>query len=144
MKNIFNKIKNFFKELRQKPENVRKIWLWVFTSVSLILIFIIWLFVFRSHMPVVAEAEPTPSPAVENSSGFFNVLKVGWEKTWDFIVKILKSIGGFFGNTLAGFFTYIFQIGRKVAKVFDGANSYLGGEFAAYFKSLGSVVSGEF
>jgi len=145
MKKFFGKIKNFFVELRKKPENVRQIWLWVFVSGSLLIIFIVWIFIFKSHTPTIAVIEPTPSPAVEdNSNGVINILKIGWEKTWDFIKEKVKDIGGFLGNMLAGFFSYIFQTIRKVAKVFDGVNNYLEGEFAAYFKSLGSLISGEF
>lgn len=145
MKKIFEKIKIFFGELRKKPENVRQIWLWVFVSISLVVVFVVWIFVTKENMPVVAQPEPTPEAVIENnSSGFFHILKVGWDKTWNFVVKIAKDIGGFVGNLLAGFFSFTFQLGRKVARVFNGMNSYFGGELAAYFKSLASLMSGEF
>ena len=145
MKKFFTKIRTFFIELRKKPENIRQTWLWIFVSGSLLIVFIFWLFIFRSNIPTVVVAEPTPTPVAENNSGgFFHILKVGWEKTYNFIIEKAKSIAGFLGNLLAGFFAYIFQAGIKVAKVFKEINSYLEGEFAAYFKSLGSLISGSF
>lgn len=144
MKKFFNKIKTFFVELRQKPERERQKWLWVFVSISVFIVFIFWLALFKNNIQI-ADVNPTPTPASvasDNSSGFFHIFYTGWQKTSTFVIEKIKAISGAIGNFLAGIFSYSFQGWKKVARVFNEANSYLEGEFSAYFKVLGSLVSG--
>jgi hypothetical protein len=144
MKKFFEKIKNFFVELRKKPESERQKWLWVFVSLSVIVVFVFWLALFKNNVQI-AEVNPTPTPtavASDNSSGFLHTLYVGWQKTSIFVVEKVKAIGGAIGNFLAGIFSYSFQGWKKVAIVFNKANSYLENEFSAYFNVLGSLISG--
>lgn len=145
MKKFFSKIKNFFIELRQKPEKERQKWLWAFVSVSIFIVFIFWLALFKNNVQI-AKVNPTPTPTSivsDNSSGFFHIFYTGWQKTSTFVIEKIKAIGGAIGNFLAGIFSYFFQVWKKVARIFNETNSYLENEFSAYFKILGSLVSGD-
>jgi hypothetical protein len=146
MKKIFNKIKNFFEDLRQKPESERQKWLWIFVSVSLLIVIVFWFFLLKKDMQVVdSTLSPTPTPtmAASSDSGFVHIFKVGWEKTSTFVIEKCKAIGGAIGNFLAGAFSYLFQGWKKVSHTFNDVNYYLEREFASYFKALGSLVSGD-
>ncbi len=144
MNKFFGRIKNFFVGLKYKPESERQKWLWVFVSLSVFIVFIFWLALFKNNVQI-ADVNPTPTPtavASENSNGFLHTFYIGWQKTSTFVVEKIKAIGGAIGNFLAGIFSYSFQGWKKVAIVFNKVNSYLEGEFSAYFKVLGSLISG--
>ncbi|GEM_PF-1258823 len=147
MKKIFNKIKNFFEVLRQKPESERQKWLWVFIAVSLLIVVVFWLFILKKDMQVIGSTpSPTPIPTAMssgNNSGFIYTFKIGWEKTSTFVVEKCKAIGEAIGNFLASIFSYSFQGWKKALHYFSNANNYLEREFSAYFKALGLLISGE-
>lgn len=114
---IFQKITDFFKDLQQKPEDVRRRWLWVFVISLTAIIFVFWLVSFAKNIQVNLSPSVSPSPTVsevaeaENSSSdFFSILVGGFKKTVNGVMSFLRPIAA----AVARFFVTIFSFALKV------------------------------
>ncbi|HRY77101.1 MAG TPA: hypothetical protein P5524_03040 [Candidatus Paceibacterota bacterium] len=139
---IFQKIGDFFKNLQQKPEDVRRRWLWIFVISIMVVIFIFWLLSFVKSMQATVSPSPSPSltptpqeisGAENSSSDFLSTFVRGFKRTVSGLMSFLRPIAA----AAARFFVTIFSL---VLKAGDWLVRELGGIFNAAKVSLQSQL----
>lgn len=115
---IFQKIGDFFKNLQQKPEDVRRRWLWIFVISIMVVIFIFWLLSFIKGMQATVSPSPSPSltptpqetaGAENSSSNFLSIFARGFKKTVSGLMSFLRPAAA----AAARFFVTIFSLVLK-------------------------------
>lgn len=113
---IFQKISDFFKNLQQKPEAVRRRWLWVFVISIMIVVFIFWLVSFAKNIQANLSPSPSPSPTPQEvveagkaSSNFLSIFIGGFKNTVSSVMSFLRPIAA----AVARFFVTIFSFALK-------------------------------
>jgi len=133
---IFQKITDFFKNLQQKSEDIRRRWLWVFVISLTAIIFVFWLVSFTKN--IQANLSPLASPSStasevsesENSSSdFLSILVGGFKKTVNGIVSFLRPIAAAVARFFVTIFSFILKAGawliHELNNVFNDAKTRL-------------------
>lgn len=113
---IFQKVIDFFKNLQQKPENVRRRWLWIFVIGIMVVILVFWGFSFAKDIRANLALSPSPSPTAleatpvsDSSPNFFQVFVNGFKKIISGVMEFLRPLA----EAVAKFFVTIFSLVLK-------------------------------
>mgnify|MGYP001069786474 CR=1 FL=1 len=96
---------NFFKELANKPEKIRRNWLWFFTILVMTIVLIIWFFSFKNSLkpPALKTLE------VEEKVSFWEIFQLGLA---NFYQGTLKPFAEFFVEKLVVLFSWFLSLLR--------------------------------
>jgi len=101
---ILKKISAFFKNLQQKPEEVRRRWLWIFVIGVMVIVAGFWSLSTVKNLQI-ASSSPTPEEKVQGKTGFVAVFGIGLKSIFrnltQFLKPILESISYFFANVFS-------------------------------------------
>ena len=133
---IFQKIRDFFKNLQQKPEDVRRRWLWVFVISIMAVVFIFWLVSFAKNIQANLSPSPSPSPTLQgaaeaknSSSDFLSIFIGGFKKTISGTMSFLQPIAAAVARFFVTIFSFVLKAGdwliHKLSDIFNLAKTRL-------------------
>jgi hypothetical protein len=133
---IFQKITDFFKNLQQKPEDVRRRWLWIFVISLTAIIFVFWLASFTKNIQANLSPLASPSPTVSevaeaesSSSDFLPILVGGFKKTANGVMSFLQPVAAAVARFFVTIFSFILKAGawliHELSNVFNDAKTRL-------------------
>jgi len=101
---ILKKVSAFFKNLQQKPEEVRRRWLWIFVIGVMVVVAGFWSLSTVKNLQI-ASPSPTPEEKVQGKTGFVAVFGIGLKSIFrnltQFLKPIVESISYFFANVFS-------------------------------------------
>ncbi len=133
---IFQKISDFFKNLQQKPENVRRRWLWIFVISIMVLILVFWGFSFTKDIQANLALSPSPSPTVpeatpipDSSPNFFQVFVNGFKKIISGVMEFLRPLAEAVAKFFVTIFSLVLKAGnwaiRELTSIFNAITNHL-------------------
>lgn len=148
---IFQKIRDFFKNLQQKPEEVRRRWLWIFVISIMAVILVFWLVSFTNNIQANLSPSASPSPttfeaagAGNSSSDFLPILASGFKKTVNGVMLFLRPIAAAVARFFVTIFSSVLKAGdwliHELSNVFNAAKTRLQSSAAPFQRVTRSLA----